>query len=211
MYSITKQVIPIKRVKKDGSLDREIVERIAAQVREGKMVAMPVDSVFGILGKFGEINERRIASLYSEKSDNVVYMISSFKMLDELAEIDKTEYDFLHRVWPGEVVVKLKRKDPVKGNAIISVRYPKNKFVQDIISRVDAPCIFTACLRFRNKRVFKTTDIFEKYKKANIILLIEEFCKKHPSPTIIDVARGELVIENEGRIPAEEIKSLYFL
>jgi tRNA A37 threonylcarbamoyladenosine synthetase subunit TsaC/SUA5/YrdC len=205
------EVIPIKRVKKDGSLDRRIVLKISEQLKNGKMVVMPVDSVFGIIGPADETTENKIHQIFGEKFDNIVRMISSFRMLEDIAVIDKNEFDFLHRVWPGEVVVKLRKKKPVNGCSIIPVRFPRNKFVQDVIAEVNQPLLFAACLHFRRKRRFKIKDLYNKYKKANMIVVIEEFLKKHPSPTVIDVTNGELIIENEGRIPAEEIKSLYFL
>jgi len=212
MPEVRSEIIPIKRVKKYGSLERDIINYIVNILKDGKMVVMPVDSVFGIIGVAGEKTEKMISMILGEQDQNIVRMIASFKMLDDIAYFDKSEYDFLHRVWPGEVVVRLRKKGSFSGNEIIPIRYPKNKFVQDIINRVNAPLLFAGGLKIRKKRVFKIKDIVDKYKKrVNLIVLIEEFLKKHPSPTIIDVTNGELVIVNEGRIPAEEIKSLYFL
>jgi tRNA A37 threonylcarbamoyladenosine synthetase subunit TsaC/SUA5/YrdC len=207
-----REIIPVKRVKKDGSLDRNIVDHVVNRLKRGEFVVMPVDSVFGIAGIAKKKTEGEISRFYGENEDDFVRIIASYRMLDEIACIDKPEFDFLHRVWPGEVAVRLKRKGGNENeNSTITVRYPKNKFIQDIIIKVNHPLVFTACLKSRNKRKFKINDICNKYHKAGAILLIEEYCKKHPGPTLIDVTRGDLIIENEGKIPAEEIKSLYFL
>jgi tRNA A37 threonylcarbamoyladenosine synthetase subunit TsaC/SUA5/YrdC len=109
------------------------------------------------------------------------------------------------------VTVRLRKKKPEKEAPTIPVRFPRNRFVQDIVNKVDHPLGFAASLRFRRQRRFRIDDIYNKYRMATAILLIEEFCKKHPFPTIINVTGGGLVIENEGKITADEIKSLYFL
>ncbi len=211
MSSSKNEIIPIKKVKKDGSLEKKVVCKVVDYLKQGNIIVLPVDSVFGILAIARNGNEKKIVSVFGEKGDNVVRLISSFKMLDELANYDKSEFDFLHRVWPGEVVVRLRSKNTDNGSKVIPVRFPRNKFVQDIIKEVDQPLLFGAGIRFRKKRGLRIKDIYRKYKKADMIILVEEFCKKHPFPTIIDVTDGALNIINEGRIPSDEIKSLYFL
>ena len=204
-----KEIIPVKRVKKDGSLGRDIVERVVRELKGGKIVVMPVDAVFGILAVASETSEKKIHTAFGAGTGEVVRLISSFRMLDKIAHYDKNEFDFLHRVWPGEVVVRLRSR--AKSPMVVPVRYPKNKFILDIITQVREPLFFGAGLHFRKSRPFHVEDIFNKYAKANMIVLIEEFCKRHPFPTVVDVANGDLQILKEGRISAEEIKSLYFL
>jgi len=211
MPSVKNEIIPIKKTRKDGSLEREVVCRVVDNLKEGSIIVLPVDSVFGILAVAKNGNEKKMVKVFGERGDNVVRLINSFKMLDELASYDKTEFDFLHRVWPGEVVVRLRSKLGRNGSRIIPVRFPKNKFIQDIISQVDQPLLFGAGIHFRKKRGLRIKDIYRKYQKADMIILVEEFCKKHPFPTIIDVTEGALNIIDEGRISADEIKSLYFL
>ena len=49
------------------------------------------------------------------------------------------------------------------------------------------------------------------FKDTCSMLIINEFNKNHSLPTINDVSCNQLHILNEGRVCAEEIKSLYFL
>ncbi len=211
MQAGVKEILPIKRIRKDGSLDSETVLRIASILRGGNLVAMPVDSVFGLICICCSETERLMDSLFAERDEDVVRMVSSYRMLYDIAEIDKAEYDFLRRVWPGEVIVRLRKKNNPGSGSTIPVRFPRNKFVQDIIAETERPLLFGSTLKFRKKRPFKRTDVFDKYHKADLIVCIEEFLKKHPFPTVVDVSGGDLDILSEGRISAEEIKSLYFL
>jgi tRNA A37 threonylcarbamoyladenosine synthetase subunit TsaC/SUA5/YrdC len=206
-----REIISIRKVRKDGSIDRNVVDGLVRRIKNGEMVAMPVDSVFGLIGIAREMTEEDIGRNCGENREDFVRIISSYRMLDQIASVGKSDSDFLHRIWPGEVTVRLKIKIPKRDNQSIPVRFSRNRFVQDIISKVDHPLVFTSSLRFRRQRRFRIDDIYNKYKMATAILLIEEFCKKHPYPTIINITGGELAIENEGKIAADEIKSLYFL
>ena len=59
--------------------------------------------------------------------------------------------------------------------------------------------------------IFNEKDIPKKFRDICSVLVISEFNKNHSLPTLIDVSSEKLNIINEGRVSAEEIKSLYFL
>jgi tRNA A37 threonylcarbamoyladenosine synthetase subunit TsaC/SUA5/YrdC len=207
---IKTEIISLKKLKKDGSIDQAIVRSLAQTISLNKTVLMPVDSIYGIVALQEEKTCDIIDHVNGLKSNSVIRMISSFKMLDELASVSKMEYDFLHRIWPGELVVVM--KDITDGSRVIPVCMPRGKFKQDIIEHVGRPFFYAPMLDAEKKPVYRKKDMISLLEgKVDSLLIIDEFCKEHGLPTIVDISKGTLSIVHEGRVSAEEIKSLYFL
>ncbi|HON79225.1 MAG TPA: hypothetical protein PK544_12090 [Spirochaetota bacterium] len=210
MQSKNAEVLTIKRLKKDGSAGRDAVEKISGYLSDNHIVLVPIDNVYCVVS----LSEEIIISRFGKEPfycNNNVKLISSYKMLNGLAEYSKSDYDFLNRIWPGEVTVALKGRRIKKEN-IELIRFPKNKFSLDIIERAGT-IIQSAILLFDNHNVvYKKRDIIKYFKESvDLIVIVDELCKKHPLPTYIDIRNNSLNILQEGKISAEEIKSLYFL
>lgn len=99
------EIIVLKKLKKDGSIEESIIEKTASILREGGMVVMPVDNIYGIVGMAAPEMEKKISMLIGKPNKRFVRLIANYKNLDEIARIDKFQFDFLHRLWPGEVTV----------------------------------------------------------------------------------------------------------
>ena len=204
-------IVKIKRLKKDGSIDPAIITRIASLIKKKKVVVLPVDNVYGLVGISGSEVERKISRALTFHED-FVQLISSFKMLNDIVTFTKFDYDFLNRVWPGEVNVILNNKKGKSEKKCSIIRFPKNKFLRSVIDTVDRPLIVAKAYKRKNTLVYRQSDIIKLFtEKTDMIVVIEELCKKHPVSTVIDISKGELMIVREGKVPIDEIKSLYFL
>lgn len=204
------ETISIKKLKKDGTIDPSITRSLSAMIKSGKTVLMPVDAIYGIVCIDDPQNRELVEHLTGDTDEHMVRMISSFKMLNEIANIDKLEFDFLHRIWPGELIVYVEDIS-IKGKAV-PVRMPRSKYQQDIIDHVGRPCLYAALLDNDKKPMFRKKEIISTLEgKIDCLLVIDEFCKEHTLPSVVDISKGTLAIINEGRVSTEEIKSLYFL
>lgn len=207
---IKTEVLTLKKLKKDGSIDSSIVDSIAQSLVRDKIVLLPVDGIYGIVSIQEEKTLAAIDHVNGLKDNTVFRLISSFKMLDELASVSKMEFDFLHRIWPGEPVVMM--KDIANRSRVIPVRMPRGKYKQDIVEQVGRPLHYAPLLDKEKKPVYRKKDIIDSLEdKIDMLLIVDEFCKEHGLPTVVDISGGSLAILNEGRVSAEEIKSLYFL
>ena len=206
-------IIKIKKMRKDGSINSDIVEKISVSIKSREIVVLPIDNVYGIIGVSEPEVEKRICKLLRVDETKFVRLISSFKMLNETACYSKFDYDFLNRVWPGEVNVILRdRESHNRKQDLITIRYPKNKFLQSVINSVDSPLIVSKACNKNNDLIYRKEDIIDSfYHKVKLIVIIEELCKKHPISTLIDISSGNLKIIREGKVTSDEIKSLYFL
>jgi tRNA A37 threonylcarbamoyladenosine synthetase subunit TsaC/SUA5/YrdC len=183
---------------------------VSAALEKGNLVVMPVDCVYGIVGILNESVSAAMTVLTRRDRSLIERLVPSFKMLDPLAEIDKLQFDFLHRIWPGEIVVRLQAKDSNDGT--VALRMPRSKYVQDLMMHLDSPLYFTTGCGYDEPHAYKKNDVIRKFSdKSDCIVIVNEFCKEHNQPSVVDISNGALEIINQGRISVEEIKSLYFL
>lgn len=202
------QVFKIKRLKKDGSINYDYVKMIAKSLRAGNTFLLPVDSIYGFICKFNDEKLSKLPGCYDD-SGKVEVVISNFKMLENMAVVDKFKYDFLKRIWPGEVIVQLQNKN-CNDELDFLLRMPRHKYLLDIIDEVNAPLLYMPATK-KNKSIFKDKDLVKNFKEECSMLIIDEFGKNHTFPTLIDISCNKLEILNEGRVCSDEIKSLYFL
>ena len=204
------EIINIKKLKKDGTIERSASRKIADYLRNDKIVLMPVDCIYGLVTVMGGHSLSHIPKLSHEKEEHIVRIVSSFKMLDDIARITKLEFDFLHRIWPGELIVYV--KDIKSRNVSIPVRMPRSRYQQDIIDQVGSTLAYATLYSADRSVLYLKKDIIDALEdRIDCMLIIEEFCKEHTMPSVVDISKDTLTIINEGRVSAEEIKSLYFL
>ena len=202
--------LSLKKLKKDGSIPGDHVNEISRSIGFGELFIIPVDSIYGIVGLYCDETIDRMADLTGESRDSIEVVISNFKMLEEMAIVGKTTYDFLRRIWPGEVIVQLKNRVCFH-NSNFFMRMPRHKYVLDIINGVGKPLVYLPLKTPARKMILNDKDMVKRFSTICPILIIDEFLKDHTAPTLIDVSCDNIVILNEGRVCAEEIKSLFFL
>ncbi len=205
-----REIYEVKKLKKDGSISCNHIDNVVNALRNGELFVMPVDSVYGIVGINRHDVIKSILELSGDNSDNLEIIISNFKMLEEVALVDKFSYDFLKRVWPGEVTVQLKSRKCRSENCIL-MRMPRHKYLLDIVSGVGKPLVYMPAKSSVRKMIYNDKEIIRRFKNFCSLLLIDEFNKNHTVPTLIDISCDKLTILNEGRVSSDEIKSLYFL
>jgi tRNA threonylcarbamoyl adenosine modification protein (Sua5/YciO/YrdC/YwlC family) len=204
------EIIIIKKLKKDGTIDASTTEHLADLFKNGKIILMPVDMIYGLVSLDTPQCRESIQRLIEETGDPFVRMISSFKMLDQVATIDKLAFDFLHRIWPGELIVLVDNLR--KKGTSVSVRMPKGKYQQEIIEYVGKPLVYASYPSSQSAPIYSKKDIIKAFDgKIDCLLIIDEFCKEHTLPSVVDISKGTLDIIHEGKVSSEEIKSLYFL
>jgi len=209
--SKTQHVIhDVKKLKKDGSIPSSCVESIIRSIKSGELLILPIDSVYGMVGLRRDDIIDEMISISGEPIDSIEIVISNFKMLEEMALVDKFVYNFLKRIWPGEVIVQLKNRE-CSADSNLYMRMPRHKYILDIVNGVGMPIVYMPARSSVRKMIFNDKDILKRFKDICSILIVDEFNKNHSLPTLIDVSCDKLDIINEGRVSAEEIKSLYFL
>jgi L-threonylcarbamoyladenylate synthase len=95
---------------------QEAIERAAAIIREGGLVAFPTETVYGIGAD--ATNERAVSRIFQAKdrpADNpVIVHVSSREMVDRVAvSVGPTAERLIRKFWPGPLTLILDRKPEV--------------------------------------------------------------------------------------------------
>lgn len=210
MRTCETDITAIKKLRKDGELAPPISESIAQTLLEGGVVLLPVDFIYGIVCANASAVERALVKSGHFQSE-ITALISSYKMLDDLVVYSKSDYDFLNRIWPGEVSVYMKSVH-CSGPEKLKVRFPKSRFLQGILQRAERMFYYAPAMHSQNEPIYRKKTLISSFSGVvDKIVLIDELCKKHPLPSVVDISANNLEIIYAGKVAAEEIKSLYFL
>ena len=199
-----REIIRIRRLKKDGSADRKLYLPVIDALRSGSAVIMPVDGVYGVAA-VPSGDERRCAELHPSTE----LLVTELSVLEPKILISKREYDFLKRVWPDEVTVTIAPSDGIDP---VHARIPANPVNRDIIAGAGGLVFFAVLTGKNGKAISKKSELLGCAERCSAhAMFIDEWCKSHPLPTVVDIRGGGLSHVRKGKVSIEEIQSLYFL
>lgn len=117
-------------------------------LREGKLVAFPTETVYGLGARADSDNSiKRIFNVKGRPSFNpLIVHVASIKMAKDIAVFDKQALKLIDKLWPGPItlVVPLKKghnisKFVTAGLDSVAIRFPKSLIAQQILSSAGVP------------------------------------------------------------------------
>ena len=130
----------------------EVVERAAAAVRRGKVVAVPTDALYTLVTD--PFNLNAVSHVFLAKGREIQrslpLLIADLMMAEELAkELSKSFYMLARRFWPGPltIIVPSSAKVPLKvtGNTgRLALRQSSAKVIEALIAALNQPLIATS-------------------------------------------------------------------
>jgi len=130
----------------------EIIERAAAAVRRGKVVAIPTDALYTLVAD--PFNLRAVAQVFQAKGREIhralPLLVGDLMAAEELAsELSNRFYILARRFWPGPLtmIVPASARVPLKvtGNTgRLALRQTPAKVANDLIAALNHPLISTS-------------------------------------------------------------------
>ena len=127
--------------------NEEGIKQAGRLLREGKLVAFPTETVYG-LGANG-LNEDAVRQIFVTKGrpqDNpLILHIAEKSWLNNIAaEVPDYVYELMDEFWPGPMSIILKAKDEIPpavtaGLDTVAIRFPSHKIAQAIIDEAGVP------------------------------------------------------------------------
>jgi len=140
--------------KKKVDFDQTAIDLIVHNLKQGKVLVLPTDTIYGLSCLSQDKKALRRVSLIKGRADNkpFINLISSINMAKKYAELNSVELNTLKKLWlldkrPTTVILKAQKKLPLKmisGDGAISLRLPKSDFLIKIIRKVGAPLVSTS-------------------------------------------------------------------
>ena len=130
----------------------EVLERAAAAVRRGKVVAVPTDALYTLVAD--PFNLGAVAGVFRAKGRethrSLPLLVNDIVMAEELAsELSNRFFILARRFWPGPltIIVPASAKVPLKvtGNTgRLALRQARCKIVNDLVNMLNQPLISTS-------------------------------------------------------------------
>jgi L-threonylcarbamoyladenylate synthase len=130
----------------------DVVDRAAAAVRRGKVVAVPTDALYMLVAD--PFNLGAVAGVFRAKGRethrSLPLLVNDIVMAEELAsELSNRFFILARRFWPGPltIIVPASAKVPLKvtGNTgRLALRQARCKIAEDLINRLNQPLISTS-------------------------------------------------------------------
>ena len=132
------------------------VATAAAILRNGGLVAMPTETVYGLAAN--ALDPAAIASIFAAKGrphwDPLIVHISSDAMLDRVtASVSAIARQLAAAFWPGPLTMLLPRSDAIgdavtAGRPLVGVRWPQHPVALALIQTADLPLAAPSANRF---------------------------------------------------------------
>ena len=191
--------------------------RIAARfIREGKLVAFPTETVYGLGAD--ALNEKAVKRIFEAKGrppDNpLIVHIADFEQLNELAEEIPEEAKILaEKFWPGPLTFVLPKREVVPsvttgGLDTVAVRMPANEIALSLI-RISGRAIAAPSANISGKPSPTSAEhvVDDFYGRIECIIDGGE-TEIGVESTVIDLTSSPPVLLRPGGLPLEEIEKV---
>ncbi|MBI2685433.1 MAG: threonylcarbamoyl-AMP synthase [Acidobacteria bacterium] len=193
----------------------EAIERAAAAVLRGKVVAIPTDARYALVAD--PFNLRAVSRVFAAKGREHVrslpLLVSDLMMAEELASEVSARFRVLARhYWPGPltIIVPASAKVPLRvtGNTgRLGMRQAKSKVAQALIERTSQPLIATSANLSGQPTCASGIEVFGTMD-GRVDLVLDGGASPDLGPTTVDITEPFWKVIREGAIPEKELAEL---
>jgi len=190
--------------------------QIVDTLEKGGVVAMPTDSVYGLICDAENVEAIKRVYQIKERPEEKPFLIlitPSFNLSDYVELINERVQKLINNFWPGPLTIIFHRKkgvlDHISEDDSIAIRMPKSHFLWMIIDSVKKPIIAPSA-NLSNKPPASNAEMVIDNFGDKVDLLVDggESVEKIPS-TIIDVRTFPYKIVRQGIISLDNFQSIY--
>ncbi len=215
MSKLTPAIAEVLATGNPASL-QEAVARAAALLREGALVALPTETVYGLAAN--ALNAQAVEQIYTAKgrpSNNpIIVHVASFEMAHQCVSHWPAMADALARAfWPGPLTMVMKRSALIPdrvtaGGDTVGIRWPSHPVMQKVIQACGFP--LAAPSANLSNRISPTTaaHVAKDLGKRIRLILDGGPAQVGVESTVLDLTQTPPRILRPGMIHAESIKAI---
>jgi protein-tyrosine phosphatase len=204
---------------------RDVVHRAVQALAEGKVVALPTETVYGLA--VSALNEAAIDRLLDAKNRPqgqplTLAVKSADDALDYVPSMSRLGRRLARRCWPGPVTLvvedhhpeSLIHRLPPKVRAAISparsvgLRVPAHQAVLDILRMLTGPIALTSANRSGQPDALTAEDVVESLGESVQLVLNDGRSRLGQPSTVVAVTDHGIEILREGVVSAQTLKRL---
>jgi L-threonylcarbamoyladenylate synthase len=190
----------------------EMLERAAATVRMGKVVALPTDALYTLVAD--PFNLRAVTQVFQAKGRephrSLPILIGDLMMAEDLAaELSSRFFVLARRFWPGPltIIVPAASKVPLKvtGNTgRLALRQSRSKIVNQLIGLLNQPLIATSANISGHPTCRSGIEVFGMMD-GRVDLVIDGGPCVGPGATTVDITEPDWKLIKNGAIDEQQI------
>jgi L-threonylcarbamoyladenylate synthase len=190
----------------------EVLERAAAAIRQGKLVAIPTDALYMLVADpFSLSSVARVFRAKGRESHrSLPLLVDDILMAEDLAaELNNRFFILARRFWPGPltVIVPASAKVPLKvtGNTgRLALRQSRSKIAHDLITMMNQPLIGTSANISGHPTCRSGIDVFGMMD-GRVDLVIDGGACAGQGATTVDITEPYWRLIKTGAIEEKEI------
>lgn len=195
--------------------DPETLKRAASLLRDGGVVGMPTETVYG-LAAYG-FHEGGVARVFEVKGrprfDPLILHVAEGYDLAEIAEPVPEAKRLINAFWPGPLTLVLPRKASVpdivtSGLESVAVRCPRHPVAQALLKELGGPIAAPSANRFGRVSPTTAEHVLEELGEAVPIILNGGACDAGIESTIVEVGGGRSRLLRRGALCVEKIEEV---
>ncbi len=190
----------------------EAIERAAAQIRRGEIVAIPTDALYTLVADLFSL--RAVARVFAakgrEEHRSLPVLVTDFLMAEELAsEISNRFYLLARRFWPGPlaIIVPASVRVPLRvtGNTgRLALRQSRSKVAAALLEHLGQPLVATSANISGRPTCRSGIEAFAMLD-GRVDLVLDGGPLAGTWATTVDVTEPYWRVIREGAIPEKEI------
>lgn len=203
--------------------DLDFIFEIAIEnIIEGKLIAFPTDSVYGLGGDplNLELINRIYEIKYRDRSKGLLLLVADIEEAEKIAEFNKISYKLAEHFWPGQLTLILKRKEPnmippevTAFKNTIGIRVPENEIIQSLLRKLRSKGYFggligTSANYSGEPPSISGDEVAKKFLSPIDLILDGGKTKSQVSTTILDCSSEGLKILRLGIIGQDQIDDI---
>jgi L-threonylcarbamoyladenylate synthase len=200
----------------DAPLAIEALDRAAAILRSGGMVALPTETVYGL--GVNALDRAAVERIFAAKSrpawDPIIVHVASQAMLDGLVtEVPPAARRLMDRFWPGPLTLLLPRTPAVPdcvtaGRPLVGVRMPSHPVALELICRAGVPVAAPSANRFGHISPTTAQHVLDDLDGKIDAVLDAGPTLRGVESTVLDPATMPMTIYRPGAVTAEQIRAV---
>lgn len=198
------------------SSDVKIIERAAVLIRDGGLVAMPTETVYGLAAD--ATNNEAVAAIFAAKGrpsfNPLIIHVSDLAMARDYVEVNEIAEKLAAAFWPGPLTLVLPRKRhstisllASAGGDTLGVRVPAHPIARALITAADRP--LAAPSANRSGKVSPTTAQHVREEFGDAVRVIDGgACTVGIESTVLDLTSSTPLLLRPGGVSQKEIERI---
>jgi len=194
----------------------EALDRAAAILRGGGLVALPTETVYGLGAN--ALNPAAVERIFAAKSrpawDPVIVHVGSREMLTGLVEeVPGVARKLMVAFWPGPLTLLLKRTRAVPdavtaGRPLVGLRMPAHPVALELIRRAGVPVAAPSANRFGHVSPTTADHVLDDLDGRIDAVLDAGPTLRGVESTVLDPSTSPMMIYRPGAVTAEQLREV---